>query len=132
MDVSHTIWDFVSMASKLSCDEIKKTRVYQSFECASFLNRTFIIDEASLLDSSLVSKYPKGVYYNHMDASYHFSNMYNLFYGTAEMLSKSIDFNSNRDAQEKFERIMVCVKTIEKYEILNELTSHLSKLKLVL
>jgi hypothetical protein len=130
MDVSHMFWDLVYIVTHRSCDEIKESRLYQAFECASFLNRMFIIDEAKLLNSSYVSRYPKGVCYIYYEACYNFQNIHSLFYGSVEMLSKSHDLDNNPDALDKLERIKSAIVVLEKYEMINDLTSHLSKLKL--
>lgn len=130
MDISSLFWDFVYIASHLSQDEIKKHRIYQVFECASFLNREFILDECTLLNSSYVSQYPKGVFYSYNDSTYSFKNIHNLFYGSAEMLINSVDFNNNPDAQDKYDRLLESIKSLEEMKIMNEITSHLSKLKL--
>lgn len=123
-------WDFVYIASHMSLDEIKNHRIYQVIECASFLNREFILDECTLLNSSYVSQYPKGVMYSYYDSTYNFSNIYSLFYGSANMLINSVDFNNNPDAQDKYDRLLEAIKALENMKLMNEITSHLSKLKL--
>jgi hypothetical protein len=130
MDVSSMFWDFVYIASHMSIDEIKNHRIYQVFECASFLNRGFILDECVLLNSSSVSQYPKGIVYEYSDATYSFKNIHSLFYGSADMLISSVDFNNNPDAQDKYDRLLDAIKSLEEMKIMNEITSHLSKLKL--
>lgn len=130
MDVSSMFWDFVYIASHISLDEIKKHRVYQVFECGSFLNREFLLDECKLLNSSYVSQYPKGIVYNYCDATYSFKNIHSLFYGSVDMLINSVDFNNNPDAQDKYDRLLEAIKSLEEMKIMNEITSHLSKLKL--
>jgi hypothetical protein len=114
----------------MSLDEVKNSRIYQVFECASFLNREFILDECKLLNSSYVSQYPKGVIYNYDDAVYTFRNIYSLFYGAADMLINSVDFNNNPDAQDKYDRLFQAIKSLEDMKIMNEITSSLSKLRL--
>lgn len=123
-------WDFVYISSHMSIDDIKDHRIYQVFECTSFLNRGFILDEYTLLNSSFVSKYPKGVVYDYSDATYFFKNIHSLFYGAADMLINSVDFNNNPDAQDKYDRLLEAIKSLEEMKIMNEITSHLSKLKL--
>lgn len=130
MDVSSMFWDFVYIASHMSLDEIKNHRIYQVIECASFLNREFILDECKLLNSTYVSQYPKGVVYNYCDATYSFNNIFSLFYGSANMLINSVDFNNNPDAQDKYDRLFAAIKSLEELKLMNEITSHLSKLKL--
>ncbi len=130
MDVSSMFWDFVYVASHMSGDEIKQHRVFQVFECAGFLNREFILDECKLINASYISQYPKGVIYNYYDATYTFMNIYSLFYGAADMLINSADFNNNPDAQDKYDRLLAAIKSLESLKIMNEITSHLSKLKL--
>lgn len=130
MDVSSVFWDFVYIASHMSGDEIKNHRIYQVFECSSFLNREFILDECKLINSSFVSQYPKGAVYNHYDSHYSFTNIHNLFYGSADMLVNSVDFNDNPDAQDKYDRLLVAIRCLESLDIMREITSHLSKLKL--
>jgi hypothetical protein len=130
MDVSSMFWDFVFIASHMSGDEIKNHRIYQIFECSSFLNRQFILDECKLINSSCVSQYPKGVMYNYHDATYSFANIHSLFYGAADMLINSVDFNDNPDTQDKYDRLLAAIKSLEGLNIMNEITSHLSKLKL--
>lgn len=130
MDVSSIFWDFVYISSHMSLDEIKNHKIYQVFECASFLNREFVLDECKLLNASYVSQYPKGVVYNYSDATYSFMNIYSLFYGSAKMLITSADFHNNPDAQDKYDRLMDAIKSLEELKLMNEITSHLSKLKL--
>ena len=130
MDVSSMFWDFVYIASHMSGDDIKNHRIYQVFECSSFLNRQFILDECKLINASLVSQYPKGVVYNYYDSTYSFNNIYSLFYGSANMLVNSVDFNDNPDAQDKYERLLTAIVSLENLNIMKEITSHLSKLKL--
>ena len=130
MDISSMFWDFVYISSHMSLDEIKNHKIYQVFECASFLNREFVLDECKLLNASYVSQYPKGVVYNYSDATYSFMNIYSLFYGSAKMLITSADFNNNPDAQDKYDRLMDAIKSLEELKLMNEITSHLSKLKL--
>lgn len=130
MDISSMFWDFVYISSHMPLDEIKNHKIYQVFECASFLNREFVLDECKLLNSSYVSQYPKGVVYSYNDATYNFSNIYSLFYGSANMLINSVDFNNNPDAQDKYDRLMDAIKSLEELKLMNEITSHLSKLKL--
>lgn len=130
MDVSSMFWDFVYISSHMSLNDIKNNRIYQVFECTSFLNREFILDECKLINSSYVSQYPKGVMYNFTDATYHFKNIHSLFYGAADMLINSVDFNNNPDAQDKYDRLMDSIKSLEELKLMSEITSHLSKLKL--
>lgn len=130
MDVSSMFWDFVYITSHMSLDEIKSHRIYQVFECASFLNREFVLDECKLLNSTYVSQYPKGVVYHYCDATYSFNNIFSLFYGSANMLINSVDFNNNPDAQDKYDRLLEAIKSLEELKLMNEITSHLSKLKL--
>ena len=114
----------------MSLDEIKNNRIFQVFECASFLNREFVLDECILLNSTYVSQYPKGVIYSYSDATYTFKNIYNLFYGAADILINSVDLDNNPDAQDKYDRLLQAIKSLENLNIMNEITSHMSKLKL--
>jgi hypothetical protein len=130
MDVSYMFWDFIYIVSNQSLDDIKNNRIYQVFECASFLNREFILDECKLINWSYVSQYPKGVSYTYYDACYHFPNIHSLMYSSADMLCNSYDFNDNPDAQDKYDRIIEALKILKEHDLIDDLTSHLSKLKL--
>lgn len=130
MDVSYLLWDLVFIVSHQHPDTLKENRIYQTFESASFLNRSFCVDECRLISSALVTYYPKGVMYDHVDAVYHFVNIQTLFYGAIEMLKTSHDIDNNLDAQDKLERLETAVKVIECHSILDDLTNFMSQIHL--
>ena len=130
MDVSYLLWDLVFIVSHQHPDTLKENRIYQTFESASFLNRSFCVDECRLISSALITHYPKGVMYDHIDAVYHFVNIQTLFYGAIEMLKTSHDIDNNLDAQDKIERLETAVKVIEHHSILDDLTNFMSQIHL--
>jgi hypothetical protein len=129
MDISNTFWDLVDILNHDSCDNIKANPTFQRYQFASYLNRRFILDEAALVDSSSISLYPKGTSYNHFHAFYEFANIRSLFFGAAHILRTSSTFNENGDVQDKCCKLLCAIRTLEEFEILGDLTSHLSKLK---
>ena len=130
MDVSNLLWDLVFIVTHQHPDTLKENRIYQTFESASFLNRNFCVDECRLVSSALVTQYPKGVMYDHVDALYHFSNIQTLFYGSIDMLKNSHDLDNNLDAQDKLERLETAVKIFESHSILDDLTNFMSQIHL--
>lgn len=129
MDVSNTFWDLVHMLNHMSCKDIRASQLFQRYEFASYLNRRFILDEAALVDSNCVTVYPKGTSYNHFHAFYEFTNLRSLFFGAMDILRSSNDFAHNKDTQDKCYRLVGATRALEEFEILGDLTAHLSKLK---
>lgn len=127
MDVSILLWDFVFAVSHLSHDEIMKSEVYQRFEYAAMLNRTFIMDEASLLDVSLVRVFPRGCRFNCYDDTYVFEGMQALLFGALEMLKGSVGLDENLDAQEKLERLEYAVKRVDQHVLVVDICKRVSR-----
>lgn len=125
MDISRVFWEFVDIVSSMPTDDIKNHRLYQIFESASCLNRKFFVNESSIIRAALVGRYPKGIEYDYCDEYYIFRNIYSLFYGSTEMLMKSVDFKNNKDAQIKCELLQGAIKALENNGLMNELTEHL-------
>lgn len=115
MDVSNLLWDFVMAVSCMAHDELKNTQIYQRFECASFLNRSFVMDEASLLNVSYVSEFPRGVAYNHYDGTYTFANLQALLFGALALLQASKNLANNPDALEKMQMLAIAVERVQQH-----------------
>lgn len=113
----------------MSHDEIKESPMYQRYQFASYLNRRFILDEASLVDSNSVSMYPKGTSYNHFHAFYEFTTIRSLFFGAVHILRSCSTFDKNADVQDKWSKLQRAIRTLEEFDILGDLTSHMAKLK---
>lgn len=129
MDISNSFWELVDMLNHMSGDDIKSNHLFQRYIFASCLNRHFILDEAMLVDSNQVSIYPKGTSYNHFHALYEFTNLKSLFFGAFEILKGSSAFQYDADVQDKYSKLLGATRTLEQFDILGDLTSHLSKLK---
>lgn len=130
MDVSYMLWDFVYIVAHSEFDEIKNHRMYQVFESASFLNRTFYLDEGRLLNSKFVTAFPKGVLYNHVDACYQFRDIHALLYGSVEMLRESVDLDNNPDALDKLERLESAIQALKSAMLMDDITCHIARMKL--
>lgn len=129
MDVSNTFWDLVLMLNNMSSKDVRASQLFQRYEFASYLNRRFILDEAMLVDSNRVTVYPKGTSYNHFHAFYEFTNIRSLFFGAMDILKGSTDFAQNKDTQDKCYKLIGATRALQEYDILGDLTAHLSKLK---
>lgn len=130
MDVSFLLWDLVYFARHLPYGQVKDTRIYKVFESASFLNRIFYVDESKLINSSLVTVFPKGVIYNHTDSSFQFRDFHALLMGSTQMLRESLDLQNNSDALDKLERLEAAIAVFEKASLMDDITSHIAHLKI--